>query len=299
MILLILSIIVLVILFSVIATTRQKPKNKDNNIIKTETMDIYNVTTSDQPTEVVNRNVADAYGQIYYSGILLPGRKPDWADREMRRYEIEYVPKEDCPKEKIKKGMCPPFGYYAKCNPGGCAGGTKCRDSSPCGNGHCIDGKCVCCVPDAKCTNDSQCGAGLCNIRLNTCDCSQLDQTYSCNVRMYPKGTSEKGDSKYIGAVEADFELDFGEKAWWYSLPQDGFCKPDQTLGKDCTWKIKSFSDPSPTMRDLVNKGYKVRCKKYSKSGPCSELNTKEEWENNKRILEEIFTKIPMKAYIG
>lgn len=261
------TLIFIIILITLVWVLRTRP----SPTIKT--MSVYNVTTSDQPTEIVNRNVADAYGQIYYSATILPNRKPDWADREIRRYEIEYVPKEDCPKH-IRKGDCPPFGYYVKCNPGGCPSRTKCTENTQCGKGKCINGR---------------------------CDCSNVDDdtTYECNVRMYPKGTPKLGDLTYVGAVEApnyDSALT-GEKGWWYSLPEKGYCSPGKTLGKDCTWRIKSFSDPSPTMRDLVNKGYIVKCTRYS-GQRCQPLRTKEDWENNKKILETIFTKVPMKAFI-
>lgn len=295
-ILFVLCLVGIVIVYVSKDVVHSPPPPKEDD--RTEKLVVFNVSEKTEPKEIYNRNVADADGQIYYSTDLLPNRKPNWKEREMRAYEIHYIPltEKECPENPIN-GDCPPFGTYAKCNPGGCADGTTCTSDKTCGKtGTCVDGRCVCCTPNKICSLNEDCGRGTCE--NGSCNCDNVDFSYDCNVRMYPSGTPLMGDLESIGAVVAPNKKKIG---WWYSLPKAGYCEKGQTLGKDCNWKIAQDSKNPPTMEELVEHGYKVLCKKYSNDNPTRCINEKQlsksDWENNRKILNDLLEKKPLSAF--
>jgi hypothetical protein len=273
-------------------------------------LSIYNISTKDEPLNIENRNVADEYGQVDYSARTVSRRKPDWAEREMRKYDIMFLPKnkEEC-KNSIKNGklgknenkyMCPPFGLYSKCNPGGCAEGTHCNDDSVCGkigtcSGKSKNGKhklCVCCTPNAICKTNAECGKGKCV--EGKCNCDNLDMDYDCNVSMYPEHTSNLGDLKHIGAVVApgfDSSL-VGKNGWWYSFPEGGKCDENQKLGDNgCVWKQIGDIKARVPLKNLLDKGYKVACSEYAKDNcvDLKEFDTNVDlWRKNVQILRDL-----------
>lgn len=272
-------------------------------------LSVYNVSTKDTPLNIENRNVADEYGQVDYSARTLAKRKPDWAEREMRKYDIVFLPTnqtmcdESMHKDMTKykgKYSCPPFGLYAKCNPSGCAAGTYCENDSTCGGiGTCTGMSknkkhktCVCCTPDAVCKTNADCGKGKC---VNEkCNCDKLNMDYDCNVTMYPEHTSNMGDLKHVGAVMAPgFDSTLLKRSgWWYSIPKGGKCENNQQLGDNgCVWKQLGDVKANVPLGDLLKKGFKVACSEYATSNcvDSKEFETNSElWKTNAQILRDL-----------
>ena len=285
----------IILIGTVMTMNRGKPDNKWPSLKS------YRIETNDSEGKLAGGNSADIEGQLSYGAMFLPGRHDDWQERVIREYEVAYVPKDekDCGllPEHAKEYDCPPFGRYAKCNPGGCAGGTTCKADVDCPgvSGKCIRGKCLCCQQGNDCRYETDCGGGSCV--EGKCDCSDFDMSYKCNVDMYPKGTNKNGSTTHVGAVKAPVDRNAYSKddwvpgGWWYSFPEDGECKKGQKMGESCYWKTIDSSN-APTLKDLADKGFKFYCGP-NKENPSKGCYTKKEvsknQKENQKILEKTF----------
>lgn len=287
-ILIVILIIALITLSVFMAKRKCKPY--------TQTLKTYR--TEEKSGTVKNSNTADLEGQVYYTGALVANRHEDWADRVMTEYDIEFIPTNKCQGSDTPysdQNFCPPFGLYAKCNPGGCANKTRCEQDVDCPGvgGVCTNGKCVCCSPEAKCKQDRDCGTGDC---VNgKCSCDSINQTYACNVTQYPPYTRDYGFLNGVGAVAAPVDESVIEAAgdtWvaggtWYSFPAESQCTENQELGDGgCTWK-QVGTPKSLTLKQLGEEGFKFYCKDgdfcFSK-----DVVAKNQLENL-RVLQRLF----------
>jgi hypothetical protein len=267
---------------------REKPKVQSLKTYRTEQIG----------GTVANGNTADLEGQVYYTGNLVANRHADWEDRVMTEYNIKFIPTNNCPSTDNYRDQyyCPPFGVYAKCNPGGCANKTLCETNIDCPGvgGVCTNGICVCCSEGADCKKNLDCGTGQCQ-EDGTCSCLGIDLDYACNVAIYPPYTTSQGDLGGVGAVVApvdDSVIEAAGDSWvaggvWYSFPGEAECSKDQKLGDNgCAWK-QVGKPKSVKLSELGEKGFKFYCKdgKYCFSKKEVAQNQLE----NLQVLQKVF----------
>ena len=261
----------------------------------TQHLTVYRVVEQGDTGGLSNGNSADLEGQLSYTALSLPRRHADWDTRIMQKYNVDYMPLNQC--GESESSVCPPFGVYAKCNPGGCASGTNCSTDANCPGegGVCTGGQCVCCGPNNICSVDRECGTGKCT--EGKCVCTGIDQSYKCNVAEYPEYTnSVMGDTQHVGAIPAPFDAsNYPKGAWapqgfWYSTPEPGLCKPGQTLGEGCSWSTTGV-DKQYTIGELSDRGFKVYCD--PKKNPGKKCSSKKEvmmsQRDNLNILNNLF----------
>ena len=261
----------------------------------TQHLTVYRVVEQGDTGGLSNGNSADLEGQLSYTALSLPRRHADWDTRIMQKYNVDYMPLNQC--GESESSVCPPFGVYAKCNPGGCASSTNCSTDANCPGegGVCTGGQCVCCGPNNTCSVDRDCGTGQCT--SGKCVCTGIDQSYKCNVAEYPQYTnSVMGDTQHVGAIPAPFDAStYPKGAWaptgfWYSTPEPGLCKPGQTLGEGCSWSTTGV-DKQFTIGELADRGFKVYCD--PKKNPGKKCSSKKEvmmsQHENLDILNNLF----------
>ena len=271
---------------------------------KYPTLKVYRIETAGEG-DISGGNSADLEGQLSYGAMYLPNRYNTWPDRVIREYELQYIPFNeacDIPKGTLPDGtdfklqyLCPPYAKYAKCNPAGCATNTICKKDSECPGqgGKCLSGVCICCKQDNECSTNDDCAAGTCGPNKK-CDCSKFNMEYSCNVGMYPTGTTNPGNLKYIGSVLAPVDKssyehsDWIPKGIWYSTPRAGECTGNKQLGDNCYWKLVSKNKVF-TLKEIANKGFKFYCKDTSNPLCFKKRDVAAHQTENLKILQQAF----------